>query len=127
MQDAEPSEDVTVIVDEDAVDERPAGSLVCRDVPRCACCCSALTSQDHGNDDNEALTQNTKTRKGPVSDASESDEEPSMRPADHVGHLRLSQRLPAEKEARLVQFLDFYPYRPSSSTRHTWQNTVKIR
>ena len=28
MQDAEPSEDVTVIVDEDAVEERPAGWLV---------------------------------------------------------------------------------------------------
>jgi hypothetical protein len=35
VQDAEPSEDVTVIVivDEDAVDERPAGWLVGRDVP----------------------------------------------------------------------------------------------
>ncbi len=33
VQDAEPSEDVTLIVDEDAVDERPAGWLVGCDVP----------------------------------------------------------------------------------------------
>ncbi len=33
VQNAEPSEDVTAIVDEDAVDERPAGWLVGRDVP----------------------------------------------------------------------------------------------
>jgi hypothetical protein len=31
--DADPSKDVTVIVDEDAVDERPAGWLVGCDVP----------------------------------------------------------------------------------------------
>ncbi len=94
LQDAEPLEDVTGIVDEDedAVDERPAGWLVGRDVPWRTCCCSALNSQrimqmmklDHwlrmqARKSPEALTQASLTR--------------SRRcalPADHVGHPPLS-------------------------------------
>ena len=68
---------------------------------------------DRLNDETEALAQNGDEEESRSSGASESDEEPSMRPADHVGHPPLSsvmnQGLPAEKEALLLQFLVFYP------------------
>ncbi len=43
-----------------------------------------LTSQDHGNDEIETLIQIGDEEESRSSDASESDEEPSMRLADYV-------------------------------------------
>jgi hypothetical protein len=51
--------------------------------------CSDL-SEDHGNDEIEALTHDEDEEEPRSSDASESDEEPSTRPVDHVGHPPLS-------------------------------------
>ncbi len=52
--------------------------------------CSDL-SEDHGNDEIEALAHNEDEEETRSSAASESDEEPSNRPADHVGHPPLPQ------------------------------------
>ncbi len=75
-------------------------------------CCSDL-SEDHTNDDSGALVQIGDEEESRSSDTSESDEEPSIRPTDHVGHPPLSlvmpQGLPAEKEALLLQFLVLQP------------------
>jgi len=78
------------------------------------------------NDDSEALAQNGDEEESRSSDASESDEEPSMHPADHVGRppffLSDAPGLSAEKEALLLQFLDFYP----SPTFEQYQDFSRI-
>jgi hypothetical protein len=52
--------------------------------------CSDL-SEDHGNHAIEALAHDEDEEEPRSSDASSSDEEPSMRPVDHVGHPPLPQ------------------------------------
>ncbi len=87
--------------------------------------CSDL-SEDHGNHEIEASAHDEDEKESRSSAASESDEEPSMRPADHVDHPPLSLMMPqgrlAEKKALLLQFLDFY----SNPTFEQYQEFSRI-